>query len=635
MVGVRQTDDRYFAYVRARWSELPRLSPQDSVIPAEIQASWKRCVSAGLTTQAASQRVQAMFGQFEAESERETAVADGRHSFYFDMGGQRVILSVTELPAGSGDNPSIAEERIGTNAVALACRLKRGVFVNGPEHYAEALHDRYTYAEPILDTRQRVCGVCCVNSGSCQITAELCSLVHALSGIGSTIYWMALDSRARENAIATLLDGIPQGAVYIDRKNIIKYFNRLALEVFGLKNTSEDSVIFARCVALICNSLSNGRQSAIIDYRNNRKEIYITAVPLSEYKYEKLLLLEERGAARTHAPGQQPKWTFEDILTTTPRMIQIKEKAARAAAYNVPVMLVGKSGSGKEMFAQAIHNASSRKNGPFIALNASAIAPHLVESTLFGYDRGAFTGASQGGKVGYFEAASGGTLFLDELDSIPFDVQTKLLRAISSKSIRRVGGTEDIPVDVRLISAGRVDVLELTRTRVFREDLYYRLSPVKLRIPDLAERREDIPALTHSFLENEARTLAIPCPEPSEEFMARLYAYAWPGNVRELHNALRHALVFLEPGRLTLEADMLPDHLLQESSGPLPPPGPLHAGEESVLKLAELVAVCEGLKRSHGNVEETAARLGLSNATVYNCMAKARRYGLSWEGVKV
>lgn len=128
-------------------------------------------------------------------------------------------------------------------------------------------------------------------------------------------------------------------------------------------------------------------------------------------------------------------------------------------------------------------------------------------------------------------------------------------------------------MDVRLISAGRVDVLELTRTRVFREDLYYRLSPVKLRIPDLAERREDIPALTHSFLENKARTLAIPCPEPSEEFMARLYAYAWPGNVRELHNALCHALVFLEPGRLTLEADMLPDHLLQESSGPLPPRG--------------------------------------------------------------
>lgn len=171
-------------------------------------------------------------------------------------------------------------------------------------------------------------------------------------------------------------------------------------------------------------------------------------------------------------------------------------------------MLVGASGSGKEMFAQSIHNASSRRNGPFVALNASAIAPNLVESALFGYERGAFTGASQDGKTGYFEAASGGTLFLDELDSVPFDVQTKLLRVLSSKRARRIGGTEDIPVDVRIISAGRVDVTALIERHAFREDLYYRLSPDKIRIPPLAARRKDIPILARSFLEKETKALA-------------------------------------------------------------------------------------------------------------------------------
>ena len=630
MIGAGQTDERYFAHVRECWAALPQISPRERTVPAEILASWKRCADSGLTPQEASQRVQAMMSTFQDKTGREAAARSGCHAFSFGTGAQRVLISVVEFPPGQQENPTIAEDQIGTNAAALASRLGRGVFVNGPEHYAQALHNRYTYAEPIFDTRQRVCGVCSISSGSRQAAMEMRALVHILACIGSTIYWMELDSRVRENSLATLLNKVPQGVVYIDRKNVIRHFNRAALEVFGLKNTSEDSVIFARCVALICNSISEGKQSAIIDYRNNKKELDITAISLSDSPYEKLFLMEERGHTPAQTAGQQARWRFEHILTVTPALKQAKERAAQAAAYHVPVMLVGKSGVGKEMFAQAIHNASMRSKGPFVALNASAIAPSLVESALFGYERGAFTGASQEGKQGYFEAASGGTLFLDELDSIPFDVQTKLLRAISSKRIRRVGGSEYIPVDVRLISAGRVDVLQLAREGTFREDLYYRLSPVKILIPDLSQRREDIPLLVRSFLEREARKLAIPCPEPSQAFLDCLKRHDWPGNVRELHNALRHALVFLEPGQLSLEPDMLPD-FLQNGEGEKPSRQEAADGEESVLKLAGMVAVCETLRRSGGNAEQAGKRLGLSTATVYNYMARARRCGLNWE----
>lgn len=627
MAGTKQPDERYFHHVKKAWEALPQIDPRESVLPAEVLESWKRCVACGLEKSQADRNAAAMLESFEKKTGRQDA-AGGRHAFRIQAGEHEAIFTAVELRSGGRPNQSLSEKRIGTNAAALAFRLQRGVFVNGPEHYAEALHGKYTYAEPIFDTHRQMCGVCSVSSGDYQTTVRMSELVHILACIGNAIYWMEQDVRARGNAVASLLEKVPQGVVYIDRKNVIKYFNRRAMEIFGLKDTSQERVIFTRCIALIWNVVGEGRQSAIVDYQNNKKKVNITAIPLSDNRYEKLLLLEENRSFPAESPRKQAQWVFDDIQTVNARMIRAKKMAAVAAPYNVPVMLVGKSGSGKELFAQSIHNASSRRNGPFVALNASAIAPNLVESTLFGYERGAFTGASQDGKIGYFEAASGGTLFLDELDSVPFDVQTKLLRALSSRQIRRVGGTEDIPVDVRIISAGRVDVLALTEENAFRADLYYRLSPVKIHIPSLAERREDIPALTRSFLEKETSTLSLPCPTVSKEFMACLAAYDWPGNVRELHNVLRHALVFLDPERPTLEPELLPDYMLQELHSRQPVPESTDAEDESVLRLAGIVAVCESLRRNHGNAEQTGKRLGISTATVYNYMAKARRYGL-------
>lgn len=618
-------DSRYFAHVKKLWSTLPLADYEDKAVSPDILDSWRRCVDSGLTKDMADHAMKQLINSATPFG-GDNALAAGQHTFELTDGKAQALFSVVETP--DSESFSLAEKRVGTNAPSLAYRLKRGVFVSGPEHYAQCLHDRYSYAEPILNTHQKVCGVCCVGSSDYEYTRQMSSLVHVMACIGDTIYWIAQDSRINEAGMKNMFERVPQGIVYIDSKNVIKHFNQRALAELGLRSTSEDRVMFAQCITLLQSVVKEGCQSAVVDCHNQKREIDVTAIPMPGSKYERLLILEGKPHSRQSEPTSGAAWTFDDIHTASPVMSRAKERAYTAALHSIPVMLIGASGTGKEMFAQAIHNASPRREMPFIALNSSAIAPHLVESTLFGYEKGAFTGASQSGKEGYFEAASGGTLFLDELDSMPFDVQTKLLRALSSKSIRRVGGTTDIPVDVRIVSAGRVDFLQLVEDGHFREDLYYRLSPIRIRIPPLSERPEDITALSSLFLEAESQSLAIRTPKMSKEFIACLSAYSWPGNARELRNVLRHTLIFSSPDEPYLQPELLPDYIPRTERRGAVSRNDEPFRDDSLLKQAAMVAVCETLKRNDGDTEKASKQLGISKATVYNYLSRAKKLNL-------
>lgn len=234
---------------------------------------------------------------------------------------------------------------------------------------------------------------------------------------------------------------------------------------------------------------------------------------------------------------------FSDIIGSTPQIMRSIRFAKQAALTDFAIVLNGESGSGKDVFAQAIHNTSPRRNGPFVALNCGAIAADLVESELFGYEEGAFTGADRSGKIGMLEKASGGTLFLDEVESMPLAVQSKLLRVLSGGSLHRVGSTAEIPVDLRVISASKVDLRKAAERGEFREDLFYRISVVSLPIPPLRDRKEDVPLLARNFLDRIGRRSTAVSPEA----MAALCAYNWPGNVRELENVLLHGLACFPP----------------------------------------------------------------------------------------
>jgi two-component system, NtrC family, response regulator HydG len=297
------------------------------------------------------------------------------------------------------------------------------------------------------------------------------------------------------------------------------------------------------------------------------------------------------------------------------------EKVARADA---TVYIHGESGTGKELVARAIHDLSARKDGPFVGVNCAAIPSTLLESELFGHEKGAFTGAVKR-KLGRFELATGGTLFLDEIGDVPLDMQAKLLRAIQEKTIERVGGEAPVHVDVRIVSATHRDITEMVKTGAFREDLLYRLHIIPIELPPLRDRPEDIPVLARHFLEK-LRVRTNPAVlEIDEGAMAALKAYRWPGNVRELENVIEQALVFAEGTKLA--ADDLPALLgtlkpsTQDAIVELPPEEDPRTLDE-VLEGLEKALILRAFKAAKGVKTETARRLGVKTSALYYKLAK-------------
>ena len=254
------------------------------------------------------------------------------------------------------------------------------------------------------------------------------------------------------------------------------------------------------------------------------------------YAFESAIQIRKTGNALSQnwkRQGLFAKYTFDDIIHQSPIMAHSIELAKKAAASSFTILITGASGTGKEMFAQSIHNASERKDKPFVAVNCAALPENLLESELFGYEEGAFTGARRGGKVGLFERADGGTIFLDEIGDVPYSLQVKLLWVLQEQQLVRLGGESIININVRVLAATNADLKELIREKQFREDLYYRLNVVPIKLPPLFERKEDIVPL-FSFISR------IPESELSPDVCRKLQSYSWPGNVRELHNAAEY-----------------------------------------------------------------------------------------------
>ncbi len=319
----------------------------------------------------------------------------------------------------------------------------------------------------------------------------------------------------------------------------------------------------------------------------------------------------------------QAKYTFDHIITRNPRMKGLIELARRAADSHSTVLLEGESGTGKEYFSHAIHKAGYRSSGPFVQINCAAIPRELIESELFGYVEGAFTGAKKGGKLGKFELAGGGTLFLDEIGTLPLDMQAKLLRVLEEREYERIGGNQKISVDIRVIAATNEQLSEMVQKGRFREDLYYRLNVIRLTLPPLRERREDVPLLAEHMLEGFCREYGRPPVRLSNGALERLQAYDWPGNVRELRNVLERALTVSE-GRVLYTKD-LPDIFLEGE--PLPPmeaeDGPLTL--EAAVRAAEAAVIRQALQRCDGSRTEAARLLGIHRTGLHK---KMKAYGI-------
>lgn len=317
------------------------------------------------------------------------------------------------------------------------------------------------------------------------------------------------------------------------------------------------------------------------------------------------------------------KYSIDDIIGVSPAITKVKTEIRNAAATNSTVLITGETGTGKELIAHSIHSLSKRCMNSFVKLSITNLPESLVESELFGYESGSFTGAGKTGKPGRFEVADKGTLFIDEIETLPANIQPKLLRVLQEKEIDKIGRNDSIPVDVRIISATNVDLEQMVLENKFRKDLYYRLEVIKINMPPLRERKEDIPYLVDHYIEKYNFTLGTSITGISREGIRRLQLYDWPGNVRELKNVLERAMSNRRNGRIEVESlefsrFLRPDAVAEEHLDFKKTENPI----EEAKRKAEADIIRRALAASEGNKTKAAELLNISRPLLYQKMAR-------------
>ncbi len=446
--------------------------------------------------------------------------------------------------------------------------------------------------------------------------------------------------------IEALIDNPYECPVVIDDRGVVRFMSRYNEKLYGLtqtealgkhiteviKNTRMPEVLNTG-VAQIGKTMKLGNKYRIvarIPLRDKEGKLIGVLGKLMFHQPEKirdlyfqLEVLKEQLQYYKQEVNQlrkdQCRW--EGIIGDSPLMLIAKKEASKAASSDAPVLITGESGTGKELFASAIHYSSKRARGPFIRVNCAAIPQELLESELFGYEPGAFTGASSKGKPGKFELAHGGTIFLDEIGDMPFSTQVKLLRIIQEKEVERVGSTKPKKVDFRVIAATNKDLSEEMKRGHFRSDLFFRLKIFHITTPPLREIVEDIPKIAYSLLSELIQRAGRPSKRISKEVMDVFKRYPWPGNVREMKNVLERALYVAEREEIALED--LPKEMqgFMEIPRQRAPSGPL----KEAVAVAERASIEEALKKAKGNKALASRLLGIHRTALYQ---KLKRYGI-------
>lgn len=627
-------------------------------IRSEILEAWERCRNLGVTpflkVPFRLTDPQEIYRRLEKNQEMlQIAVPAVEHLYQF-LQDASLFASISDadgyLLSIYGDTGLIdpnhdilytawSEDKMGNNPIGTSIHDNRPLQVSGYEHYCIFPHHFSGAGAPIHAPDGTVIGAISIT----HVTSN--PHPHTLAMIVMTAYSIELQLRQLESSRATamayqhlhaVIDSLSESLLVLDQSGRISMVNGALLQQLQVS----DQELLGKGIQeflldpVLTRSIVQGTPftDAITKFHLGTK-VYpcvITYRTVSvENKRESLLILNDLSRAHKLASrlkDPQVKQTFDTIVGISPPFRRILAEAQRLAITDSNMLLLGESGTGKDVLAQAIHNASSRRNGPFIPINCGAVQRELIQSELFGYEEGAFTGAKRGGSVGKLEAANGGTVFLDEIGEMPLDVQPVLLRAIEQHMITRIGGKSFIPLDVRILAATNRDLHQEVQAGRFRQDLYYRLNVFTLALPALRDRTDDIPALANQFIKQMNLKYGKSVGAFTEQAMELLCRYSWPGNVRELQNCVERCVVLATGPRI--DADLLPLSITQAflaaakdvprafSAAALPlPAGPARESQEAE-------ALLRLLEHFHWNITQVSQYLGVTRATVYRRMKR-------------
>lgn len=436
---------------------------------------------------------------------------------------------------------------------------------------------------------------------------------------------MLLRNKFLRKQLETTIDTIDEGIIATDREGIITHCSYSARRILYIEDTKEVvgkkfDIILPELLDTIDKKENISNRDIIIDKKKGIRGIFTTRVIEYNNSFQGMVVvirtISDVRRIINHVSTNTLNIYFEDIIGNSKALTEVKDKALKASRGSSTVFIMGESGTGKEMFARSIHSSSYRSDKPFVAINCAAIPETLLESELFGYEEGAFTGAKRGGKIGKFELANGGTIFLDEIGDMPLHLQTKLLRVLQDSRIERVGGQNSISLDVRVIAATHKDIPKMLKEGEFRQDLFYRLNVIPIIIPPLKERKEDIPILMKHILKKCNLKLQKSIDDFKDDVYDMFMNYSWPGNIRELENVIEYAVNMEMCNMIGLKS--LPQRLRKDD---------IVSSRREIISVKELErgAILNALKVLNNNKEAAALALGISRATFYR---KIKEYGI-------
>jgi len=659
--------------VSAAWQQFVDSGRVDAaVVRPEVAASWQRCRALKLDPHAPKLPVRLDARELQAVMAENRILTETALPFMQSLcdaaRGGDFILSLTdrnavvlevfgdeqivELGRGNNYRPGCVrdEASVGTNAICLALSERRPIQLTGAEHYKVGHHGWMCASAPVFGADDELLGTVTLT--------VLLSKAHSLTlgmviSAAEAIHDRLCERQARQlgartqAVLSSVLNTIAEAIVTIDAAGLVANVNPTAAQLLAI---APDGAVGKSVLKLFP---GNPELAAVLVERSDSTPIEVSAgdararsaLVVTPYFMRSdagaegaFLILRARKDQLNDVrdiTGFNASFRFEDIIGRSPLMRQQIELGRMAARQNTRILITGETGTGKELFAQSIHNASPRRDGPFVALNCAAIPRELIESELFGYKGGAFTGSRKSGHVGKFELADGGTLFLDEINTMPLDLQSKLLRTLQEGTVTRLGDSKPLRVDVRVVAATNEDLYEKSREHAFRMDLYFRLSVVEINLPPLRERGEDIALIAEHILLGIAARIGKARLSLSPAALELLGSYPWVGNVRELENVLEMAAIVctgdvLEPPHLAYRMKGLNAPAAARARPALPERRASADAVPQPLRDSELELILGAMRDNDGNVAKVSRLLGISRSTIYRRMSERGLSRADW-----